>query len=240
MKRGIISKALTGTMVLLLAGGCNTVYDWWDVSTELKPQEPVVSANPPAAEPPPPANPDTSPEAAHPVLMVPAEPVAAPQVARVPHPEPKALPPTPTPILNPKERENPGLAQAKEAEDALARAKERLDWATRIGARNQFPAPYTKANTAYTNAVKAQNAENWHDAVRGSQATIATVAEIEALLSALQAKEAEDALTHAKERLDWATGIGARSQFPSPYTKASTAYTNAVKAQSAENWHGAV
>ncbi|MDR2632901.1 MAG: LysM peptidoglycan-binding domain-containing protein, partial [Treponema sp.] len=130
--------------------------------------------------------------------------------------------------------------QAKEAEDALARAKERLDWATRIGARNQFPAPYTKASTAYTNAIKAQNAENWHDAVSGSQATIAAVAEIEALLEGLQAKEAEEALARAKERLDWATRIGARSQFPSPYIKASTAYTNAIKAQNAENWHSAV
>ncbi|MDR3115577.1 MAG: hypothetical protein LBU25_08655, partial [Treponema sp.] len=249
MKRGIISKALTGTMVLLLAGGCNTVYEWWDFSSESRPQEPVVSANPPAAEPPPPANPDAVPAVTHPVPGISAESVAAPGVAAVP--EPKPLPPASAPVLvNPEDKEDTGLAQAGEAEEALARAKERLDWATGIGAKSQFPAPYTKASTAYSNAVKARTAQNWEETVRGSQTTVAAVAEIESLLAALQAKKVEDALTQAKEaeealvrakeRLDWATGIGAKNQFPAPYTRASTAYSNAVKAKSTQNWEETV
>ncbi|MDR0721782.1 MAG: LysM peptidoglycan-binding domain-containing protein [Treponema sp.] len=238
MKRGII-KALTGTMVLLLAGGCNTVYEWWDFSSESKPQEPVVSANPPAAEPPPLTNADSSLVAAQPVLVVPAESVAALPSAVVPSLESKPLPSTPVPV-NPEDQENPGLTQAKEAEDALARAKERLDWATGKGAKTQFPAPYTKAAAAYNTAVKAKTAQNWQDTVSSSQATVAAVAEIESLLAALQAKEAEDALTRAKERLDWATGKGAKTQFPAPYTKAATAYNTAVKAKTAQNWQNTV
>ncbi|MDR3115165.1 MAG: LysM peptidoglycan-binding domain-containing protein, partial [Treponema sp.] len=128
------------------------------------------------------------------------------------------------------------LTQAKKAEEALAKAKERLDWATGIGAKSQFPAPYTRASTAYSNAVKAKSTQNWEETVRGSQTTVAAVVEIESLLAALQAQKAEDALTRAKERLDWATGIGAKNQFPAPYTKASTAYSNAVKAKSAQSW----
>ncbi|MHB9291701.1 hypothetical protein Holit_00782 [Hollandina sp. SP2] len=130
--------------------------------------------------------------------------------------------------------------QVKDAEDALVRAKERLDWATGIGAQTQFPAPYTKATTAYNTAVKAKTAQNWQDTVRDSQAAITAIAEIESLLAALQAKEAEDALARAKERLDWATGIGAQTQFPAPYIKAIAAYSNAVKAKTAENWQDTV
>ncbi|MDR2392917.1 MAG: LysM peptidoglycan-binding domain-containing protein [Treponema sp.] len=241
MKRGIISKALTGTMVLLLAGGCNTVYEWWDVSSELKPQEPVVPANPPAAEPPPRTNSDSAAAVAHPVSVVPAELIAAPQVAVGPSSESKSLPPAVAPVpVNSEGREEAGFAQAKEAEDALARAKERLDWATGIGARNQFPTPYTKATAAYDTAVKAKRAENWQETKGQAGITVAAVAEIEALLAAFQAREAEDALARAKERLDWVTGIGAKNQFPVSYTQATSAYSTAVKAKSAQNWHDTV
>jgi nucleoid-associated protein YgaU len=228
-------------MVLLLAGGCNTVYEWWDFSAEPRPQEPVVSANPPAAEPPPFTNPDASPATDHPDFVVPPESVAAPQVTAVPSSEPKPLPSAPPPVLAaPEGKEDPWLAQAKEAEDALVQAKERLDWATGIGAKKQFPAPYTKATTAYNTAIKATITQNWQDTMTGAQAAVAAVAEIESLLAALQAKEAEDALVRAKERLDWATGIGAQTQFPAPYTKAATAYNTAVEAKTAENWQDTV
>ncbi|MDR1956582.1 MAG: hypothetical protein LBQ30_06995, partial [Treponema sp.] len=126
--------------------------------------------------------------------------------------------------------------QAKDAEVSLAKAKERLDWATAIDAKNRFPEPYTKASTAYSDAVKAKNAKNWTEAGAAVDKVLAAVAEIEKLYEAQQAKDADVSLAKAKERLDWATAIDAKTRFPEPYTKASTAYSDAVKAKNAKNW----
>jgi nucleoid-associated protein YgaU len=203
MKKGIISKAATGTIVLLLAGGCTSVYEWWDYSVESMPQEPVVSANPPvvsanppAAEPPPRTNPDSSPVATHSVLavVVPAESVAASQGAAAPSSEPNLPLSASMPALaTPESKKDPVIVQDKEAEDALTQAKARLDWATEIGAQSRFPAPYTKATSAYNTAVTAKTARNWQETMTGVQTTLAAVAEIESLLAALQDKDAEDA-----------------------------------------------
>ncbi|MDR3341332.1 MAG: hypothetical protein LBT14_00830 [Treponema sp.] len=126
--------------------------------------------------------------------------------------------------------------QAKQADDALAAAKKRLDWATSIGAKTQFPTPYNQANSAYNDAVKAQNAKKFSDVVPAANKVMAAVAEIEAL----QAKQADDAIAAAKKRLDWATSIGAKTQFPEPYTKAGTAYNEALKSQTGKQWDDAM
>jgi nucleoid-associated protein YgaU len=130
--------------------------------------------------------------------------------------------------------------QAKDAEVSLAKAKERLDWATAIDAKNRFPEPYTKASTAYSDAVKAKNAKNWTDAAAGVDQTLAAVAEIEKLYTAQKIQETDRAIAVAKERLDWATAIGAKTFFPEPYTKADTAYHDALEAKDAEDWDGAL
>jgi hypothetical protein len=128
--------------------------------------------------------------------------------------------------------------QAKDADISLAKAKERLDWATSVGAKTQFPEPYTRASTAYNDAVKAKNGKNWPEADAAVDKVLAAVAEIEKLYEAQNAQEADVALAKAKERLDWATSVGAKTQFPEPYTRASTAYNDAVKAKAAKNWDG--
>jgi hypothetical protein len=126
--------------------------------------------------------------------------------------------------------------KAKDVDTALAAAKARLDWATSVGAKTLFPEPYTRASSAYTDAVKAKTAKNWADAAAGAAKVIAAVAEIEKLMEAQQAKDTDVALSKAKERLDWATSVGAKTLFPEPYTRASTAYTDAVKAKNGKNW----
>ncbi|MHB9294045.1 hypothetical protein Holit_03171 [Hollandina sp. SP2] len=126
--------------------------------------------------------------------------------------------------------------KAQEADGAIATAKERLDWATSVGAKTLFPEPYTRANTAYNDAVKAKTAKNWADAATGAAQVIAAVVEIEKLMEAQQSKDADTALSKAKERLDWATSVGAKTLFPEPYTRANTAYNDAVKAKTAKNW----
>ncbi|MDR1986254.1 MAG: hypothetical protein LBP88_04695, partial [Treponema sp.] len=129
-----------------------------------------------------------------------------------------------------------GAQQAKDTDAALGKAKERLDWATSVGAKSLFPEPYTRANTAYNDGVKAKTAKNWADAAAGAAKVIAAVTEIEKLLEAQQAKDTDAALSKAKERLDWATSVGAKGLFPEPYTRASTAYNDGVKAKTAKNW----
>jgi predicted small integral membrane protein len=124
----------------------------------------------------------------------------------------------------------------RETNDAIAGAKERIDWATSIGAKAQFPTPYNRANSAYNDAVKAQTAGNWNNALDGANKVLAAVAEIETL----QAKEANDAVAAAKERIDWATSIGAKANFPTPYNQATAAYNDAVKARTAKKWTDAI
>jgi hypothetical protein len=126
--------------------------------------------------------------------------------------------------------------KAKDVDTALAAAKAKLDWATSIGAKTLFPAPYTQGNTAYNDAVKAKTGKNWNDAAAGAAKVMAAVAEIEKLYEAQKAKDTDAALSKAKERLDWATAVGAKSLFPEPYTRAGTAYNDAVKAKTAKNW----
>jgi nucleoid-associated protein YgaU len=123
---------------------------------------------------------------------------------------------------------------------ALTVAKERLEWATGIDAKTQFPVLYTQAVTAYTTAVKEKNTKNWNTAMTSAQATIAAVTEIEKLYEALKADEAYTALATAKVWMDWATGIGAKTKFPVLYTKAMSTYTSAVKAQGIKNWNSAL
>ncbi|MDR1301031.1 MAG: hypothetical protein LBK43_00975, partial [Treponema sp.] len=126
--------------------------------------------------------------------------------------------------------------KAKDADTALAAAKTRLDWATSIGAKTQFPVPYTQGNTAYNDGVKAKTGKNWNDAIAGANKTVAAVVEIEKLYEAQKAKDADVSLVKAKERLDWATSVEAKTQFPEPYTRADTVYNDATKAQKAKNW----
>ncbi|MDR2095149.1 MAG: hypothetical protein LBP76_06485 [Treponema sp.] len=160
--------------------------------------------------------------------------------------------------------------KSQQTNDALSKAKERLDWAASIQARTKFPEPYNQAENAYNEAVRAKNNKNWDEAAANAAKVVSSIAEIEALnekaladaakaaaekeaadkaaaekaaaeaANAEKAKTAADALAKAKERMDWANSIQARTKFPQPYNRANTAYNNAVRANTGKNYDNAV
>jgi hypothetical protein len=77
MIRGIIRKIAAGLLLLLLLGGCTSVYTWWDVPRSSPRQEP--GTHPPFIDPAP--RPADNPAPAVPVY--PAQIAAAPAFIRV-------------------------------------------------------------------------------------------------------------------------------------------------------------
>ena len=135
------------------------------------------------------------------------------------------------------------LNNQQAADAALAKAKERLDWANSIDAKTNFPAPYNRANTAYADAGKAKAAKKWGDVTAQTDRVVAAVAEIEKLKNQADAaaqKKSADAIANAKKRLDWATSIGAKTDFPTPYGRADSAYNEAGRAQAGKQYDNAL
>ena len=81
------------------------------------------------------------------------------------------------------------------------------------------------------------------DALAAAKAAAAKdAAEREAAAEArrLQMLAADNAISEAKARLDWALGVGADKTYPTQYGGASLAYDAAVGARALEDWNGAV
>jgi hypothetical protein len=130
-----------------------------------------------------------------------------------------------------------------EADTALAAAKARLDWATSVGAKTLFPEPYTRAGTAYNDAVKAKTAKNWDEVLSEANKVLAVVAEIDALNRAAQLRKAQEAdriMAAAKERLDWAVSIGADIQFRDTFMEAEDTYKQALDKRLVGDLDGAI
>jgi len=53
----------------------------------------------------------------------------------------------------------------KEANDAIAAAKRRLDWSVSSGAAKQFPGEYSEAVIYYNDSLASRSAEQWDDAI---------------------------------------------------------------------------
>ena len=68
----------------------------------------------------------------------------------------------------------------KEANDAIAAAKERLDWADSSGAAKQYPAEYGEAQGFYTESLSARAAEEWDDAIAAAHKVVGLLAYIRA------------------------------------------------------------
>ena len=66
----------------------------------------------------------------------------------------------------------------KETNDAIAAAKNRLDWAASapVNARQRYPAEYGIAETAYNQATGFRKAEQWDDAIAEAQRVISALA----------------------------------------------------------------
>jgi hypothetical protein len=126
--------------------------------------------------------------------------------------------------------------KANAATAALAVAKDRLDWAAAIGAEDQYPDPYEQAATAYNDGEAALNAQDWDKASADARTVVALVDDIEARKSA----EAADAMSIAKERLDWAEGANAEENYPDNFAQATGSYATGVDALAAKDWNAAI
>jgi hypothetical protein len=67
----------------------------------------------------------------------------------------------------------------QDANDAIAGAKERLEWARSVNAPTNFPENYAQADEAYTNGETALAEENWDDAIISAGAVIEALAVVE-------------------------------------------------------------
>ena len=68
----------------------------------------------------------------------------------------------------------------KEVNDAIAAAKQRLDWAASSGAGANFPSEYGRAQNYYDRSLTARSAEQWDEAVEAARMVISALASIRA------------------------------------------------------------
>jgi hypothetical protein len=66
----------------------------------------------------------------------------------------------------------------KEANDTIAAAKQRLDWAVSSGAAAYFPTEYGQAQGYYDSSLAARAAEEWDNAIAAARRVISTLADI--------------------------------------------------------------
>lgn len=64
----------------------------------------------------------------------------------------------------------------KEANDAIAAARERLDWASSSGAAKEYPLEYSEAQRFYEQSLAERAAEEWDEAVAAAQRAVNIVA----------------------------------------------------------------
>ncbi|AEJ18599.1 hypothetical protein [Gracilinema caldarium] len=69
----------------------------------------------------------------------------------------------------------------KSARDSLAAAKNRLEWASSIGADKTYPKQYTTAQTAYREAETALAEERWQDSLAASKRVFEALASVQQL-----------------------------------------------------------
>jgi hypothetical protein len=146
--------------------------------------------------------------------------------------------------------------KAQQADDAIAKARERLEWASSIQAGRRFPSDFTQANDAFNNAQRDKNSKNYDGAINNAGRALAAVDQIERLNAAGEgtvpqpryaantdqdrARQADDYIARAKERIDWAISIQAGSKYPNDFNRASTAYGDAIRSRNAQNWDNAI
>jgi nucleoid-associated protein YgaU len=76
----------------------------------------------------------------------------------------------------------------KEADDAIAAAKSRIDWAARVGAPRTNPKEYGAAEQAYGEAVTFREEEAWDDAIASAGRVVDLLAYIDGSVPAVAEK----------------------------------------------------
>ena len=66
----------------------------------------------------------------------------------------------------------------KEANDAIAAAKSRIDWATSSGASKQYPSEFRDAESWYGKSISARSAEEWDSAIDAAHRVVELLAYI--------------------------------------------------------------
>ena len=66
----------------------------------------------------------------------------------------------------------------KEADDAIASARKRLDYAASVNAASRYPAEYSLSQTAYNDARAFRAAEKWDDAIAAANRVLSLLAHI--------------------------------------------------------------
>lgn len=69
----------------------------------------------------------------------------------------------------------------KEANDAIAAAKSRIDWAAANGVPGRYPREYGDAQTYYNDSLSARSAQNWDDAINAAGKVINALAYVQAV-----------------------------------------------------------
>ncbi len=72
-------------------------------------------------------------------------------------------------------------AKIKAVDDAIGKAKGRLDWATSIGADKTYPSQYSTATVAYGQATQDRSDKNWDGAIAAAQRVLDALAGVTAL-----------------------------------------------------------
>jgi hypothetical protein len=120
------------------------------------------------------------------------------------------------------------LAKYK-ADNAIAQAKVKMEWADGIDAMTLYPEQYGAASDEYSSSLTAYDAEDYPESADRAQATVAAVGEI-------AVADADAAIAQAKEKIDWADSIDAKSLYPDQYAEASDALSGALGAYDSENY----
>ncbi|MDR0582943.1 MAG: LysM peptidoglycan-binding domain-containing protein [Treponema sp.] len=106
----------------------------------------------------------------------------------------------------------------KEANDTIAAAKQRLDWAVSSGAAAYFPAEYGQARQYYDNSLAARSAEQWDEAIAEARRVINTLAYIRVPDTSGQIGQAEQ-IGQTGQDLAGGSNAGAGQSFlPAQYT----------------------
>jgi tetratricopeptide (TPR) repeat protein len=67
----------------------------------------------------------------------------------------------------------------KEVNDAIAAAKERLDWALSVGAHTRYPTEYEEGRQHYSASLNYRTAQDWDEAIDEANKVIAALASIQ-------------------------------------------------------------
>lgn len=70
------------------------------------------------------------------------------------------------------------LAAMAAADEAIAAAKTRLDWARKVGADKTYPRQFSGASSAYDEALAARAVEDWYTAIAAARRVLSALAEV--------------------------------------------------------------